>query len=759
VTIFLRRLSTLSALLARPSGRPALAACSTLALCAALLACAAPAGAVVTTVESTTVGLQPRTEVLHDSVLSSAHTLANNSGNVILNGTSVYAIYWDPEDAFFDIHHEWLVSIDNFMQNLGADSGDLGTIFAALGQYRDRGNSQANYKTVFKGSYTDSTSYPTAGCTDPEPLEVGAITCLTDAQLRAQLQSFIAEHSLPKGMGTIYYLVTPPGVTLCLDAASTHCSDYSLSEAEEHEREFNLDFKPGPYETTEPKEYKSASYKNSFCSYHAAINPDAAAEGDGNTILYAAIPWTAAGTFGDLAELPSNPVYREGETCQDGGWYPTEVTTKREEPKEFTAEEKATYEKDDPEAKAAVEKRWYSELPHQEEPNQSGKNELGEYDAGLPDLIVNQIAEEQANTVTDPLLNGWQTSEGAEVTDVCRDTFGNTAGGHGIGGSVTPVELTEAGTLSNQAIYGQSYYINNVYSLSEHHCVGGVGLSPSFTAPNPVSTNEIVGFDGMESSVSLLNGEVFGSSGSPSATYATFNWNFGDGTETSGFAPNSAPCEAPWLSPCAGSVFHTYKYGGVYHVKLTVTDIAGNSASVERQVTVNGPEAPKAATPSTESGSSGSSSGASTSSGATPTSTTPGVTAPVPNPVAAAAVVSHSLRTALRKGLVVRYSVNEQVAGHFDVLLSRSIAQRLGITGAVATGLPAGTAPQLVIAKAILVTTKGGAAAVDIKFSKRTQARLARLRSVTLMLRLIVRNAATGTPVTTTVLSSVTLSH
>jgi hypothetical protein len=474
--------------------------------------------------------------------------------------------------------------------------------------------------------------------------------------------------------------------------------------------------------------------------------------------LYAAIPWTAAGTFGDFAEFPSKPVYRQGETCQDGGWYPTPLSTKREWPKEFTAEEKEAYEKDDSEAKATVEKRWYSELPHQEEPNQDGKNELGEYDAGLPDLIVNQIAEEQANTVTDPLLSSWQTPEGAEVTDVCRNTFGNTAGGHGISGSVTPVELTEAGTLSNQAIYGQSYYINNVYSLSDHHCVGGVGLTPSFTAPNPVNTNEIVGFDGMESSVSLLNGQVFGSSGPPSVTYAKFNWNFGDGTETSGFAPNSAPCEAPWLSPCAGSVFHTYKYGGVYHVKLTVTDVAGNSASVERLVTVNGPEAPKAATPSTESGSSGSSSGASTA-GATSTSTTPGVTAPVPNPVAAAAVVSHSLRTALRKGLVVRYSVNEQVAGHFDVLLSRSIAQRLGITGPVATGLPAGTAPQLVIAKAILVTTKGGSAAVDIKFSKRTQARLARLRSVTLMLQLIVRNAATGTPVTTTVLSSVTLSH
>jgi hypothetical protein len=64
-----------------------------------------------------------------------------------------------------------------------------------------------------------------------------------------------------------------------------------------------------------------------------------------------------------------------------------------------------------------------------------------------------------------------------------------------------------------------------------------------------------------------------------------------------------------------------------------------------------------------------------------------------------------------------------------------------------------------VIAKAILVTTKGGHSAVHIQFSRKTDARLAHVHRVSLMLRLIVRNAATSSPATTTVVSTATLTH
>jgi hypothetical protein len=70
------------------------------------------------------------------------------------------------------------------------------------------------------------------------------------------------------------------------------------------------------------------------------------------------------------------------------------------------------------------------------------------------------------------------------------------------------------------------------------------------------------------------------------------------------------------------------------------------------------------------------------------------------------------------------------------------------------TGLPAGTPPQVVIGKAILITTRGGRGTIKIQFGRVTARRLRRLHKVSLMLRLNLRNAAGGT---TTVLSKLIL--
>lgn len=118
-------------------------------------------------------------------------------------------------------------------------------------------------------------------------------------------------------------------------------------------------------------------------------------------------------------------------------------------------------------------------------------------------------------------------------------------------------------------------------------------------------------------------------------------------------------------------------------------------------------------------------------------------------------MLSKSLSKTLSGGLVVNYSVNEQVAGRFEVLLAASIARHIGLHGPLATGLAAGTPPQIVIAKAILITTRGGHSTIKIQFGKVTAARLHRLHKVSLMLRMIVHNASSGSPVT--VLSTVVL--
>ncbi len=725
MTTFARSLSSLAHACAATVRARRLTAALAVSLTATLLA-AAPAQALIAEVEGAKVGLQPRngTTLGPETLESEALTFSNEAGNVVLHGSGDYAIYWDPNKQF---HHEWLVNLDGFFHSLG--ESELATPFGDLGQYRDRSNTITPFHASFKGSYSDTTKFPTAGCTDPHPLQYGEVTCLTDAQLREQLESFIATHDLPKGMSVVYYVLTPPGVTVCLDATATRCSDYAVS---------------GPEEAEEKRE--SVSYEESFCSYHSAINPDSAPEGDGSTVLYAAIPWTA-GTLGLAGYVPTAGVYATSFDCQDGGFNPEKHEETREVERELTAEEEAALKKDTAKKRKEEEEARRLEGPHVEEPNQEGKGELGDYSAGLSDVLVNQISEEQMNIATDPLLSSWHGAAGSEVTDLCRNVFGATAGAGGgeISGSVKANANTEAGSLSNVTVGGGRYYINNVFNLASGGCSGGVGLVARFTAPNTVNIGEIVGLDGMESTVSLITGNAFGPSGPPTPTYATFSWNFGDGTpEVEGYAPGAPPCEAPWLSPCAASAFHAYQYGGTYSVTLTVTDVAGNKTSVTHQVTVDGPPAPPTAGPAI--------------------GTNPGTGAAaghlaIPTPIAAASIVPQRLRNALRKGLVVSYSVNEQVAGHFELLLSRAVARRLRIGGPLATDLPAGSPAEIVVGKEILVTTKGGHSAVHIQFSKSAAARLAHVHKVALMLRLIVRNAATVSPATTTVVTTATLTH
>lgn len=716
----------------------------------ALLLLAPPASAVVTTVVSTKAGVQPRnTESFFDGHGELGASFANASGAPVMHGTSTYSIYWDPTANY---HGDWQELINGFLGRVGLASGSLANVFSVYEQYTDRSNKPASYQAPFKGSYIDSDAYPsTEQCTDPDPFELAdrvvinkahSEVCLTDKQLQQELQKFIPQHKLTTGMSTIFYLLTPPGIAVCLDGGGPtgHCSDYSGAEG-------------------------GTSYENSFCSYHSDINPGGLATGDANTIVYAAIPWTAGG-LGDLHLKPTDE--RKAVDCQDGGFDPsTEPSEKHEHVKEKTAKEIEEIEEQTPEEKQATAEAEQLEAPHSQEPNQGDCPSFdGGCDRGLADLIINQIAVEQQNTVTNPLLNAWQDTAHNEASDECRNFFAPV-----IGGSSGALSRSLAGTLYNQEIGGGNYYLNTAFDRAAFTlsypgvpCVPGTILEPAFTAPNPVNSGEIVGFDGMESAITQNAGDSFPASGEPTTTYPIYTWNFGDGTPTvTGYAP-AAPsqnspeaslCEAPWLAPCAASTFHSYQYGGTYVVTLTVKDVGGNIASTTRVVTVSGPAAPSTeptppAAPAVAPAAAPAGSAAAGSSSANTTPST-GTAAPI----ATQAVVSHSLASVLKGGLVIRYSVSEQVAGRFEVLLASSTAKKLGLHGASATGLAKGTPAQTIIAKAILVTTKAGRSTYNIKFSKATASKLRKLHKVSLMIRLVVHNGTSSTA--TTVLDTANL--
>jgi len=364
-------------------------------------------------------------------------------------------------------------------------------------------------------------------------------------------------------------------------------------------------------------------------------------------------------------------------------------------------------------------------------------------EADVPaDVIVGETALEESATITDPLLNGWHDTgaDSDETTDKCRDEFNPLVPNIG---ETPPKEF-------NQIISGTPYYLNDVFDQAALYngyapatCINTVGLAPEFTTTTPVHANDAVTFNTTESAASL--------------GVAKYQWSFGDGTTaevncgaqtpTEGFAPSECDAASGTGNPNpVASVVHRYQYGGSYEVTLTLTDDGGHTASVTHSVVVEGPAPPP-------------SSGSSSASGAAGSGSTPGGSKVAATPTASASILSHLLPTATRSGLVVTYTVNEQVAGYFQVMLASSLDKRLGIGGAPATGLPKGSPPERVIATALLVTLKGGRSTVRIRFSKRTAERLNKLGRVTLTLRLVAHNATSAKPVTVTVTRTATLVH
>ena len=247
------------------------------ALPLSLGAMTAPAGAVV----SGEFGLQRR-----EAAAINATIPLQYHGGPVAQASDTYPIYWDPTGAY---RGDWMSVIDGYFHNVGAASGQLNSVFSLDSQYTDLAGAHASYQSTLRGPYTDINAYPPNGCSEPE----GEPVCLTDAQIRTELKQFIEANHLPTGVNIIYFVLTPPGVTVCTDEGGHgNCSDSTSTTIEEEEGK-----------------------TNGICGYHSAIEP-----GGASPIVYGVQPWVAGDAGHILQQLPlvTAQATQEVTACQNG---------------------------------------------------------------------------------------------------------------------------------------------------------------------------------------------------------------------------------------------------------------------------------------------------------------------------------------------------------------------------------------------------------------------------------------------------------
>jgi hypothetical protein len=151
-----------------------------------------------------------------NSSSNSKSPLLYHKGGPVMPSNTNYTLYWDPAGAP-EYPSGYRAGIDRYFEDLAHDSGGLLNTDSLLAQYTGNAGEAANYNSHFGGALTDTNPYPASGCT-------AAPTCLTDAQIRAEIRTYVEASKLPIDLQHEYFLLTPQGVESCMEAASKSCS-------------------------------------------------------------------------------------------------------------------------------------------------------------------------------------------------------------------------------------------------------------------------------------------------------------------------------------------------------------------------------------------------------------------------------------------------------------------------------------------------------------------------------------------------------
>jgi hypothetical protein len=182
-------------------------------------------------------------------------------GGPVMTSNTNYAFYWAPSGSPA-YPGGYQSGVDQYLEDLAHDSGGEQNVDSVATQYTNGGGEAVAYDSHFAGAIVDTAPYPKNGCKK-------ATICLTDAQLQAELDSYITAHNLPRDLTHEYFLLTPPSVEDCFEASGTECS--------------------------------AGSSVPSYCAYHGSF-----ASSGGGQIVYSNDPYVTGVSGCDDGEHPNN---------------------------------------------------------------------------------------------------------------------------------------------------------------------------------------------------------------------------------------------------------------------------------------------------------------------------------------------------------------------------------------------------------------------------------------------------------------------
>jgi PKD domain len=220
------------------------------------------------------------------------HGGGGTPGNAVIHANETFAITWDPARTYWATTRDY---VEQFLRDVADGSGTLTSPFALTPQYSDFGGRAANASRYGGGCIDYGTvggsacqfgntigtgpgkNYPsTSSC----PLTGANLNCLTDADVRSELTTMVANMGLVGRTQANYtpllVLLTPQNVQVCLDSDGALCSANGTSTAK-------------------------------FCSYHSHIWVG------GANFTYVVQPWTTYSGCdeGHLPALPAHPTARQ----------------------------------------------------------------------------------------------------------------------------------------------------------------------------------------------------------------------------------------------------------------------------------------------------------------------------------------------------------------------------------------------------------------------------------------------------------------